>query len=287
MDQRDATINGPLLRLRRETRGWGQSDVATRACMSIKQIRQLEDGGLSAFYSEAIKITAAKKVGTLLGMTDDEVFSLGQTAPEAQHEPTPVEYAPAEEQLTHVAEPEASVMADEPVGLRRASVQDTPAQPEPVEASATQVNASSSEGKSKTSWGLLMALFVGALVLAAYFRPVSEPAATEPPPPLQPALQAEPADPAASAASAAQEGNAAATANPAAPAANSTPAATTPATAAPAPEAAKPAAPVAPAIPAPPAAPNAAPAALAPKPAAAPAATAPAASSPAPAVKTN
>ena len=78
MTQEHASINGALLRLRREARGWVQSDVATRACMSVKQIRQLEDGGLSAFYSEAVKVTAAKKVGHLLGLTEDEVFSHGQ-----------------------------------------------------------------------------------------------------------------------------------------------------------------------------------------------------------------
>jgi len=74
MSQDQLLINGDLLRLRREARGWALNDMATRACMSTKQIRQLEEGGMSSFYSEAVKVTAAKKVGALLGLSADEVF---------------------------------------------------------------------------------------------------------------------------------------------------------------------------------------------------------------------
>ena len=75
MSQEEIFINGELLRLRRETRGWALSDLATRACMSVKQIRQLEEGGLSSFYSQAVKISAAKKVGALLDVSAEEVFA--------------------------------------------------------------------------------------------------------------------------------------------------------------------------------------------------------------------
>lgn len=61
MSQDELSINGDLLRLRREARGWALSDMAIRACMSVKQIRQLEEGGMSSFYSPAVKATAAKK----------------------------------------------------------------------------------------------------------------------------------------------------------------------------------------------------------------------------------
>jgi transcriptional regulator with XRE-family HTH domain len=75
MSQEDIFINGELLRLRREARGWVLSDLATRACMSVKQIRQLEEGGMSSFYSAAVKMTSAKKVGALLGLSASEVFA--------------------------------------------------------------------------------------------------------------------------------------------------------------------------------------------------------------------
>jgi transcriptional regulator with XRE-family HTH domain len=62
MGQEELFINGELLRLRREARGWLLNDLATRACMSVKQIRQLEEGGMSSFYSAAVKVTSAKKL---------------------------------------------------------------------------------------------------------------------------------------------------------------------------------------------------------------------------------
>jgi len=62
------TINGELLRLKRESLGWLISDLATRACMSIKQIKQLEEGGSSSFYSESVKLTSAKKSRRYFGL---------------------------------------------------------------------------------------------------------------------------------------------------------------------------------------------------------------------------
>lgn len=174
MSQEELFINGDLLRLRRETQGWALSDMAIRACMSVKQIRQLEEGGMSAFYSAAVKATAAKKVGALLGVSAEEVF--GQVvepleAESALEEPliadvaaAPVEtVAPAQNPIAEPAEPSAQIAAPdkEPVVL---------AQPE--------------ETKSKTSLWVIAGLFAAALAVAAYMQPQDESAA-EPAPPLQ------------------------------------------------------------------------------------------------------
>ncbi len=70
----DTDINGALLRLKREEMGWTLADMAARACLSTKQVKQLEDGGDSAFYSLAIKLTVAKKNAQILGITEDELF---------------------------------------------------------------------------------------------------------------------------------------------------------------------------------------------------------------------
>ncbi len=67
-------INGDLLRQRRETKGWAQTDLATRACLSLKQVRQIEGGGNSAFYSDSVKATAARKLATLLGLAPEQAF---------------------------------------------------------------------------------------------------------------------------------------------------------------------------------------------------------------------
>jgi len=70
-------IDGSQLRQSRDSLGWSQGELAARACLSVKQVRQLEEGGSSSFYSENVKLTAAKKVAQILGLSDDEL--LGRT----------------------------------------------------------------------------------------------------------------------------------------------------------------------------------------------------------------
>ncbi len=71
----DSDINGSLLRHQRESMGWTLADMAAKACLSPKQIKQLEEGGDTAFYSLSIKLNVAKKVAQILGVTEDELFS--------------------------------------------------------------------------------------------------------------------------------------------------------------------------------------------------------------------
>ena len=70
----DNDINGSLLKIRRESLGWTLADMAVRACLSTKQVRQLEEGGDNSFYSHAIKLTVAKKIALILNVTEDELF---------------------------------------------------------------------------------------------------------------------------------------------------------------------------------------------------------------------
>lgn len=165
MSQEELFINGDLLRLRREARGWALSDMAIRACMSVKQIRQLEEGGMSAFYSPAVKATAAKKVGDLLGISADEV--LGHSVQEADVETVSQELLTAAE----------SVSALQNVASEHSEPVYAPDE-EPV------VLTQGEEKKSKTSLWVIAGLFAAALAVAAYMQPQEEPAA-EPAPPLQ------------------------------------------------------------------------------------------------------
>lgn len=184
MSQEEIFINGELLRLRREARGWVLNDMATRACMSVKQIRQLEEGGMSSFYSGAVKVTAAKKVGALLGLSAEEVFAKN------------ADPAVVEESAEPVSTP---VVEDTPVIAAKVD-----AQPEAVEPVAAELpHASESKDEtpnSKNSLWLIAALLGLAFALAAYFQPKEEPV-VEPAPPIQ-VLPADVVDP-ASAASAA------------------------------------------------------------------------------------
>jgi len=187
MSQDELFINGELLRLRREERGWVLNDMATRACMSVKQIRQLEEGGISAFYSVAVKVTAAKKVATLLGLSADEVF-VKASAPEA-------------EMPVHDLEASEHVIASEEVAIpvQEIASHDTvdAVTPTPSEVKAVDVASTDAAPKSKTSLLTIAGLFAVALAAAAYLQPKEEPAA-ETVPPVQ-VLPSDVADPASAA----------------------------------------------------------------------------------------
>lgn len=167
MSQENCSINGDLLRLRREACGWVLNDMATRACMSVKQIRQLEEGGTSAFYSPNVKMTAAKKVGALLGLSAQQVL-LQPDMPEldahGHHEDT---LAVESNIAPHVGSPsQVSIHVD--------------ASAETATPSASAVATT----KSKTSLWVISGLFLAALGVAAYMQPEDEQPA-EPAPPLQ------------------------------------------------------------------------------------------------------
>ena len=46
--------------------------VAKTSALSNKQLEEIESGGGSYFYTLAIKVTAAKKVGKILGLNEDD-----------------------------------------------------------------------------------------------------------------------------------------------------------------------------------------------------------------------
>ena len=196
-------INGELFKLRREERGWAQSDMATRACMSVKQIRQIEEGGMSAFYSESVKVSATKKVAGLLGLSPEQIWIAPATANSVEaraFEPEHIEDAvqapvePKSEQHSVAQEPEPLSQGEAPDSTVAADVS------QPV-VQATTSMPDDEQAKPKTSLWLIAALFGAALAVAAYMRPDAEPVATEPPPPLQ-TVPSEAADPASSASAA-------------------------------------------------------------------------------------
>jgi transcriptional regulator with XRE-family HTH domain len=179
MSQEEIYINGELLRLRRETRGWALSDLATRACMSVKQIRQLEEGGLNSFYSQAVKLTAAKKVGALLGVSAEEVFA---EVSEAEVEAAAIDELPHHEESAVDDKTAAEVESKASLAEEKAA-DSTPVHAETEEIEKNEV-AVDAPVKSKTSLWVITGLFAAALAVAAYMQPKDEPVA-EPVPPLQ------------------------------------------------------------------------------------------------------
>ncbi len=170
MSQEVSFINGALLRLRREARGLSLNDMAGQACLSTRQIQQLEEGGMSAFYGEAVKITAAKKVGALLGLSANEVLV----------PPQPEQSQALEGPEDGMADNAAALVESEPIVEALVPVAPAVAS---IDVPSSGV-ATTQETKSKASLWLIAALLFSALGLAAYLQPKDEPA-EEPAPPLQ------------------------------------------------------------------------------------------------------
>jgi cytoskeleton protein RodZ len=64
----------------REKRAMSVEELAHLACLSKKQIQQIENGQSSSFYSPAVKFTAAKKVAKLIQLDENDAFDFGPQA---------------------------------------------------------------------------------------------------------------------------------------------------------------------------------------------------------------
>ena len=64
----------------RESLGLSRKDLAAKACLSSHQIEQIENGEMGSFYSAQIKYAAAKKVASILQLTEDQAFNLAGVA---------------------------------------------------------------------------------------------------------------------------------------------------------------------------------------------------------------
>ncbi|QWD67690.1 hypothetical protein AOC21_06500 [Polynucleobacter sp. VK25] len=64
----------------RESLGLSAKDLSGMACLSVRQIEQLENGEMSSFYGAQVKFTAAKKVATLLKLTPEDAFDFSGVA---------------------------------------------------------------------------------------------------------------------------------------------------------------------------------------------------------------
>ena len=216
-------IDGQSVRLKREALGMAVTDLATLACLSTKQIKQIEEGGISAFYSENVKLTAARKIAALLQMSEAQLF--GQVQPEVVENPPESDVLIDALQQTHAtfqAEPanlppvhahhaallrsEAlHVLAQPPEDVELVEEKETGSQPLAAEQTAAldmtpshpvlepQSETNQAAGGSSYVFKIL-ALFLVALAIAAVMRPkpadekveLNSPDTAAPaPPPLQ------------------------------------------------------------------------------------------------------
>ena len=204
MDNHTPQINGALLRMRREELGWTQADLATRACLSNKQVKQIEEGGTSSFYSDTVKLTAAKKISGILGIPAQSLFVVEEPAPSADaiadqqdsHTPetdvaptepsgqlavdkTQAEQSASEAHSDHTSQDDIASPAVKPY-LKSPSVETTV-----IQKSTNSALDDEDKPKSKNSLWFIIALFVAALGLAAVMQQPAPTPPAEPPPPIQ------------------------------------------------------------------------------------------------------
>ena len=68
-------IHGDKLKQARLHKKFSVEELATLATLSAQQIQQIEEGGITAFFSYAWKVRVAKRVGYLLDLPESEFLS--------------------------------------------------------------------------------------------------------------------------------------------------------------------------------------------------------------------
>ncbi|QKM64473.1 hypothetical protein DCO17_04015 [Polynucleobacter tropicus] len=64
----------------RESLGLSTKELSVMACLSVRQIEQIENGETDTFYGPQVKVTAAKKVAGLLKLKEEDAFDFGAVA---------------------------------------------------------------------------------------------------------------------------------------------------------------------------------------------------------------
>ena len=166
----------------RENSAMSVEELAHLACLSKKQIQQIENGGRNAFYSLEIKYVAAKKVAKLIQLDEKDAFDFG---PQAELPLTPVDELAQSELISAGQESVLELKKEAPQAdegnlkeARNKAVSQLEAKPIFVEAFKPEPNMRTHFGtREQKSAGKkwLWLLPVGALVLAlVQFQPLLE-----------------------------------------------------------------------------------------------------------------
>ncbi|MBU3615749.1 helix-turn-helix transcriptional regulator [Polynucleobacter sp. JS-Polo-80-F4] len=160
----------------RESLGLSTKDLSGMACLSVRQIEQIENGDSSSFYGDQVKFTAAKKVAGLLKLTPEEAFDfsgIAQPAKAAEVEvklqeetkASAVEKKAKPEKAKETEQAKASKEQQEPT----AAVKAPDPKPEKVSASKISESILDYRVKSKSSADpkkkLFLLLAIGAAVI--------------------------------------------------------------------------------------------------------------------------
>jgi cytoskeleton protein RodZ len=140
----------------REGLGLSTKELSGMACLSVRQIEQIENGETSSYYGAQIKVTAAKKVAALLKLKEEDAFDFGDKTPLVKSIP--------EKEVKQAVDEAKKVVAPEKISKPQI-VEETPKvlikNPEPVRLFENSNAATKSNPKKK----LFVLLGIAAAVL--------------------------------------------------------------------------------------------------------------------------
>lgn len=128
----------------RESLGLSTKDLSGMACLSVRQIEQIENGEISSFYGAQVKFTAAKKVAGLLKLTPEEAFDFsGITQPvKAVEVEEKLQEETAASAVEKKAKPEKAKEVKEKTEEKEATPVAKVAEPKPEKSSANKISES-------------------------------------------------------------------------------------------------------------------------------------------------
>ncbi len=158
------------IKAQRESQGLTLQALAALSCLSVRQVQQIEEGGLSAFYNEDIKRKATEKVMAVLGVEDQPSSHTSVDTPAHASEPLRAGTIRAEAHHPLAVPPdfpEASPEAD-------AATSDDVASEAPVAASDEAASSQDPKPQASSPWLLwLVSLgLVGAVLYGLGLFPV-------------------------------------------------------------------------------------------------------------------
>ena len=118
-------IQGRVLQSARQRLNLKPEELAARACLSKKHITQLEEGGISCFYSDAHKVTVAKKVGKLLNLEESQ-FLIHPDGDQALQNSLQFDIDPADELAKHDPIEKSQVVSTDVRALEESRVASEP-----------------------------------------------------------------------------------------------------------------------------------------------------------------
>lgn len=153
----------------REKLGLSTKDLGGMACLSHRQIEQIESGQSGSFYGVQNKFTAAKKVAKLLNLSDVEAFDYGAQVPAAIIEEPKAEESKAPTKKAQVKK-EAEAAQEIVEETQTPKAEPIKAKLEEIPLSATAVSSKPTSSKKLFLWlSVLAALVFSAINLRPLF----------------------------------------------------------------------------------------------------------------------